>query len=106
MTHQLDSENVIVAAPMSFAGSAQRLWRVVPRDAGWLSAAAGTGVVLLIVLAWAVILCWYLIFGLLLVPYRVLRRNQRANRRQELRHREMLTTMHNMSQPPSDRRNW
>ena len=53
-------------------------------------------VALLILMAWAVILWWYLIFGLLLVPYRLIRRGQRKNRRQELRHREMLTTMHNL----------
>jgi uncharacterized membrane-anchored protein len=95
---RLDSENVIVAAPMSFAGSAQRLWRLVPRGGGWVPVAAGSGIVLLIAVVWAVVLCWYVIFGLLLVPYRIIRRGQRKNRRQELRHREMLTTMHNLGQ--------
>jgi hypothetical protein len=46
--------------------------------------------VALIVLAWAVVL-WYGIFGLLVIPYRVIRRGQRK-RKMELRHRELLAT--------------
>ena len=85
---------------MSFTGSAQRLWkftRSCPANV-WASAAIYTGVVLLIGVMWMAVLCWYFIFGLWLVPYRLIRRGQRKRRMQELRHREMLTMMHQMGQ--------
>jgi hypothetical protein len=96
----LPSERVIVAAPMSFAGSAQRI-RLLTRygptggglDAGLLKLLLYTGVILGIVIAWTVVLAWYFMFGLLLVPYRIIRRGQRKRRRDELRHREMLNAI-------------
>lgn len=105
---RLDSEEVVLAAPMSFTGSAERLWKLTrsaPANA-LATAAVYTGVVLLIAVAWAAVLCWYLFFGLWLVPYRLIRRGQRKRRREDLRHREMLTMMHQMGQqqaPPDSR---
>lgn len=96
---RLDSESVIVSAPMSFAGSAQRLWQLIPRRDGWVKYTAATGIVLLILLVWALVICWYAVFGLFVIPYRLIRRGQRKNRKQELRHREMLTMMNQIGQP-------
>jgi hypothetical protein len=104
---RLASEDVVVAAPMSFAGSAERLWKVTrsaPANA-FASAAVYGGVLLLVAVAWAVVLCWYFIFGLWLVPYRLIRRGQRKRRREDLRHREMLTMMSRRGReipPPPD----
>jgi hypothetical protein len=97
---RLDSEEVVLAAPMSFTGSAQRLWKLTRStpDNVWAKAAIHTGVILLIGVMWMAVLCWYFIFGLWLVPYRLIRRGQRKHRMQELRHREMLTMMHQMGQ--------
>jgi hypothetical protein len=82
---------------MSFVGSAQRLWKLTRGHANaWVNAAAYLGVILLITMAWAVVLCWYFIFGLWLVPYRIIRRGQRKRRMHDIRHREMLTMMHEM----------
>jgi fatty acid desaturase len=67
---RLDSEEVVLAAPMSFTGSAPRLWKLTrssPANA-WASAAVYTGAVLLITVVWMAVLCWYFIFGLWLVP--------------------------------------
>src|SRR5439155_19359766 len=69
----LASERVIINAPMSFAGAAQRSmrwtekmgpvrWAVVP----WL-----------LIVWWSAIVLWYIAFGLWLVPYRLLRRGAR-----------------------------
>lgn len=105
----LDSEQVVLAAPMSFTGSAERLWKLTrsaPANV-WASATIYTGVILLITAVWMAVLCWYFIFGLWLVPYRLIRRGQRKRRREDLRHREMLTMMHQMGQqqaPPGPRR--
>ena len=82
----LASERVIINAPMSFAGAAQRSmrwtekmgpvrWAVVP----WL-----------LIVWWSAIVLWYIAFGLWLVPYRLLRRGARKRKAEALRHREML----------------
>lgn len=96
----LPSERVIIAAPMSFAGSAQRLWLLTgsgPAGRGWgaglLKVLLYTGVILGIVIAWTVVLAWYLLWGIWLIPYRLIRRGQRKRRREELTHREMLAAM-------------
>lgn len=96
MAHGLPSSRVVLAAPMSFTGSAQRLWPLTQhprRTGGWAEvahAAAVAGVILLIAVVWMLILYWYLIFGLLLVPYRLIRRSQRRARRDQLQHAELL----------------
>jgi uncharacterized membrane-anchored protein len=88
------SSEVIIAAPMSFAGSAQRIWKLTKRS-DQTPALIGLTVaaVLLIACAWSVVLSWYFCFGILLVPYRLIRRGQRKTNRDNLRHQEMLSTM-------------
>ena len=88
----LDSERVVVQSPMSFSGSARRIWLALvtgkPALLKW-----GLTVWLALVLVatvWTVIAAWYLMFGLLVVPWRLLRRGSRKRKRDELRHREML----------------
>lgn len=83
MKGKLDSERVVIEAPLSYTGSAKRLWRFGPR---WLIPV----LLVLIAAAWIVVTGWYLIFGLLLVPYRLIRRSSRKQKRDALRHREML----------------
>lgn len=82
----LASERVVVAAPMSFAGSLGRL-RKLPAWAFWT-----VGLVLLLAW-WTLILAWYVVFGLLLVPYRLVRRGSRKRKQDELRHREQLDAL-------------
>lgn len=71
---RLASERVIINAPMSFAGSAQRAWRRAQRS----NIVARIGLILvallLIPIWWVTIAAWYVVFGLFLVPYRLLRR--------------------------------
>lgn len=118
MTNQLPSETVIVEAPMSFTGSAKRIWR----GAGHLTSSVGHATteranaggtagtawavlaflavavtwltaVQIIAFAWMVILGWYVVFGVFLIPYRLIRRSQRKGQRDDLRHREMLAAV-------------
>ena len=84
----LASERVVVEAPMSFTGSAKRIWKLTDAN-GWLIPVA----VLLILAAWAIVAAWYLFFGLLLVPYRLIRRGGRTRKRQALQHREVLSAI-------------
>jgi hypothetical protein len=90
----LASDRVIINAPMSFAGAAQRAWRLQEKGPGvwrWVILAA---VILLVIPSWwLLVLSWYLTFGLLLVPYRVLRRGARKRKKEALRHREVLTAL-------------
>lgn len=87
---RLASEDVVIQAPMSYAGSAGRLWRPVRHQSGIVKALLGSLVVVLILVAWIAVTAWYVVFGLLLVPYRVLRRGSRKRKRDALRHRELL----------------
>ncbi|HZU61335.1 MAG TPA: DUF1707 domain-containing protein [Solirubrobacteraceae bacterium] len=88
---RLASEEVIISAPMSYVGSAQRIGRLRRRvDSGWELTAVTTLVVVLTVLAWLLVTVWYLSWGLLLVPYRLIRRGQRKRKVEALRHRELL----------------
>ncbi len=84
MNETLASERVIIEAPLSFTGSAKRIWRLSP--VGWVQAL----LVLVILVAWTVVLVWYCTFGLLLVPYRLIRRSSRKQKRDALRHRELV----------------
>lgn len=94
-TTQLHSEQIVVAAPFSFTGSAQRIWKLndqLPAD-GWQHILGVTGIILLAALAWVGVAVWYSMFGLLVVPYRIIRRGQRKRERQALQHRETLALM-------------
>ena len=104
---ELQSERVIVQAPLSFTGSTKRILRLTePHRALALKAVVGpwwkgTLRVLLdsllvlavgtsMLLAWAFIAAWYVLWGILLVPYRLIRRSDRNRKRDALQHREML----------------
>src|ERR1700733_4224457 len=87
---RLASEDVIINAPMSFAGSAQRIFRLRRRAPGGGPKAAVTVLaIVLVLLAWAVVTAWYLTWGIWLIPYRFLRRGARKRKAEALRHREM-----------------
>jgi hypothetical protein len=91
---RLASEDVIINAPMSYVGSAQRIMRIRRRAEGGGKLVAITALAtLLILLAWVFVTAWYLIWGLWLVPYRLLRRGARKRKAEALRHRELLGTI-------------
>lgn len=91
---KLPSEQVILSAPMSFTGSTLRAAPLFGRGRAWWSRTLWVTLAATALLTWwAAIVCWYGLFGVLLVPYRVLRRGARRRRMQELRHREMLTRL-------------
>jgi len=96
---QLPSERVVVSAPMSFAGAAARAWKLAayPHGTGWMTAARAatiTGVILLTLAWWAAVLCWYAVFGLWLVPYRLIRRGERRRKVERLQHAEMMAAVY------------
>ena len=91
---KLESEKVVLAAPLSYAGSAGRIWKLTGISANvWARIALDVAAILLILGAWAFVTAWYLTWGLLLVPYRLIRRGSRKRKREALQHREMLTAI-------------
>jgi Domain of unknown function (DUF1707) len=91
---RLASEGVIISAPMSYVGSSQRIMRIRRRaPEGWELTAITVLAVSLVLVAWAVITVWYLLWGLWLVPYRVLRRGARKRKVEAMRHRELMGTI-------------
>jgi hypothetical protein len=91
---RLASEDVIINAPMSYAGSAQRIMRLRRRaQPGGSLVAITVLAVLLVTVAWAIVTCWYFTWGILLVPYRLLRRGARKRKAEALRHRELMGTI-------------
>lgn len=62
---------------MSFTGATKRVNQ-------WLSSrwAFWTAGLIMLPLWWSLIVCWYCIFGIFLVPYRMLRRHSREQKRQ------------------------
>ncbi len=91
---KLESEKVVVSAPLSYAGSAARIWKLTgltEHPAGRIG--LGVLALILIALAWSFVTTWYLTFGLLLVPYRMIRRGSRTRKRQALQHRELLSAV-------------
>lgn len=91
---RLASEDVIISAPMSYSGSAQRIIRIRRRaDSDRQLAALTALAVVLIVFVWVLVTVWYLMWGILLVPYRLLRRGARKRKVEALRHRELMGTI-------------
>jgi hypothetical protein len=91
---RLASEDVIINAPMSYAGSAQRIIRIRRHaDDGGKLVAMTVVAILLVLAVWVLVTAWYLMWGLLLVPYRLLRRGARKRKAEALRHRELMGTI-------------
>ena len=91
----LASEHVIINAPMSYAGSAQRIIRLRRHaDGGGKLVAITFLAIVLILVVWVFVTAWYLVWGLWLVPYRLLRRGARKRKAEALRHRELMSTVH------------
>ena len=77
---------------MSFAGSVGRTLNLLWHDKPPLvKYAIGLWAIPMIILVWWVaIVIWYVFFGLLLVPYRTIRRVSRKRKRQDRQHEETL----------------
>lgn len=86
----LDSEKVVIQSPLSFVGSSRRIWKITRQDNVVVKVLAVTLAVLLVAVAWVFVAAWTLLFGIFLVPYRLLRRGQRKRKMEALRHREVL----------------
>jgi uncharacterized membrane-anchored protein len=78
---------------MSFSGSAKRIWKMTDQKNQWVRYLLMVVAATLIAIAWCVVAVWYVIFGLLLVPYRLIRRGGRMEKKRALQHREQLEAL-------------
>lgn len=95
MSDKLGSEKVVISAPLSFAGSAQRIWKITNTDntlLKWLLFAPIA--LLLIMFTWSFVAIWYVVifglFGIFVIPFRLWTRGSRKRKRENLQHRELL----------------
>ena len=100
MTNKLASEKIVVSAPTSFSGSAARIWKMTDSDnvaLKWLLLVPVA--ICLIFIAWSLVAIWYFIifglFGILVIPFRLLTRSGRNRKRNSLQHRELLEAVRN-----------
>ena len=103
----LKSEKIVVQSPMSFVGSAARAWKIAragnpyPETGSFVNKLLWVLLKILLVsmaliaitVWWAAIVCWYIIFGILVIPWRLIRRGQRKRKMEALRHQEMLDVL-------------
>jgi hypothetical protein len=90
MSAELASERVVVQSPLSFTGSARRIWRMTSGRA-WLMPAAAC----LVAAAWLVVAVYLVVVVvcggfIIMAPYRFIRRGQRKRKQESMRHRELL----------------
>lgn len=100
MSIQLKSEKVIVSAPTSFSGSAARIWKITESDNDLLKWLVLVPIALCsIFMAWSFVAIWYFIifglFGIFVIPFRLLMRSGRNRKRNTLQHRELLEAVRN-----------
>jgi len=94
MNYKLASEKVILSSPMSFNGSRVRIWKITDNDNVWLRWLLLVPLGLFFVLtAWCLVIVWYCVFSIWLVPWRLFRRGTRKDKKRELQHRELLEQM-------------
>jgi Flp pilus assembly protein TadB len=98
MGSKLASEKVVISAPTSFSGSAARIWKMTDSDNAWLKWFLLVPLALILIfMAWSFVAIWYFIifglFGIFVIPFRLLTRSGRNRKRNKLQHRELLAAV-------------
>lgn len=103
MSDKLASEKVVVSAPTSFSGSAARIWKMTDVNntaVKWLLLVPIA--LCLVLMAWSLVAIWYVIifglFGIFVIPFRLLTRSGRNRKRGKLQHREVLQAIQDNKQ--------
>ena len=91
---KLKSEKVVISSPLSFIGSVKRIWKITDVDNPAVKMLLSLVAAALILFAWVFVAFWYVliyvVFGILFIPYRMLRRSSRKQKQAKVRHREVL----------------
>ncbi len=78
------SDNIVTQAPLSFTGAYKRIMNIGESQAHLLWKIPA------IFIAWSIIISWYFTFTFMLIPFRIMRRNQRKQKLEQKRHQELL----------------
>lgn len=81
---------MVVESPTSFTGSARRIWKLTRLGPPPLKVLTIPVAVVLIAVAWVFCAAWLLLWGIFLVPWRLLRRGARKRKQEQRRHEELL----------------
>ena len=93
------SSDIVIQSPTSFTGSARRIWKLTRvGPAPWARVATYPLAVVLIAAAWVFCLVWLCVFGVVMVPWRLLRRGARKRKLEEARHAEVLAAARSAAQ--------
>jgi uncharacterized membrane-anchored protein len=99
----MEASRTVVAAPMSFAGALGRttnlLWHGRPPAVKVFAVLAVPSIVFF---WWGAIVVWYAAFGLILAPYRLVRRGSRKRKREGRMHQETLQAIRESQQRPPE----
>ena len=103
MAERFASEKIVVSAPFSFNGSALRIWKITDTEnyaLKWFLLIPAA--LILVCCAWMLVAVWYVIMyvclGILFIPYRLIRRSGRKQKRDKLRHREIIDAIEKQKQ--------
>lgn len=90
----LASERIVIESPLSFTGSAKRCWNWTKTDNAFVKWAVAVPVALGTIMAlWTFILVWYMIAGIFVWPWRLLRRGSRKRKLQAAQHQELMARL-------------
>jgi Flp pilus assembly protein TadB len=100
MNDKLASEKIVISAPTSFSGSAARIWKITATENTLLKWTMLVPIALcLIMCVWMLVAMWYIIifglFGIFVIPFRLLTRSGRNRKRNALQHRELIEAVRN-----------
>lgn len=107
MSKELASEKVIISAPTSFTGSAQRIWKITATGNAWIKWLVLAPIALFVIMcAWMLVFMWYIVifglFGVFVIPFRLLTRSGRNRKRNKLQHRELLEAIRDDKRDKTD----
>lgn len=84
------SSKMVIEAPMSYAGSRKRIMGISDNIVVKILV-----LVPMVLAAWCFVFVWYLVFGILVFPYRLIRRGSRKQKKADAQHREILEALSN-----------
>jgi uncharacterized membrane-anchored protein len=97
----MDASRTVVAAPMSFAGAVGRMTNLLWHGRPVYVKVLGIVLIPLTLTLWfGAIIVWYAAFGLLMAPYRLVRRGSRKRKREGRMHQETLRAIRESQRPP------
>lgn len=96
------SSQMRLAPVLSFAGATERLWTLTRTDNPWLRyLLLIPAVTILVLLAWIFVAVYYVgmygVFGIVFLPWRILRRGSRKRKIERTRHEEVLSALEKKS---------